>query len=160
METTVRSGDTEMTGSGFPAASVGWRPLAVLAGLFTVRVALQLVQRVTTVDPLPAFESWQSGTLPYGVLLLTQVIILTVQLLLIAKVRVGRYQPSRGVRRFLLGAGLTYLVAMVIRFAAGQTWADGHPFLDAPLPSAFHLVLATFVVALAFAGRHDADGNA
>lgn len=41
---------------------------------------------------------------------------------------------------------------MVLRLAAGLTVLDGHAWFDAPLPSVFHLGLATFVLVAAYFG--------
>lgn len=129
--------------------------LIAAAAIFLGRVVAQFVQAVATVDVLPAFDAWQSGALPYGALFVSQLVILGVQGFVISRVLAGRYQLGAGVRRGLLLAGLAYLGFMVIRLIVGFTLADDGSWFDAPLPSIFHIVLATFVLAAACAG---ADG--
>lgn len=53
----------------------GWLLLGLLI-LFFFRVAAQLIQAFSPVTVLPPFEIWQSGALPYPVLVLFQLIIL------------------------------------------------------------------------------------
>lgn len=159
MRTVSRTGGSPIGGGHHRNVNVGWRLLAVPAGLFLSRVVVQFIQWVSTVEFLPEFDAWQSGTLPYPALLASQLVILAVQLVVIFRVRADRFRPGQRTRRFLFAAGSIYFAAMVARLLSGQTWAGGHSFLDAPLPSIFHLVLAVFVVLLAFAGAEHADGN-
>lgn len=159
MKIVSRTGGPPIDGGHRRKIEVGWRLLAVPAGLFLGRVVAQFIQWVSSVELLPEFDAWQSGTLPYPALLVSQLVILAVQVVVILRVRAGRFEPGQRIRRSLLAAGAIYFVAMVARLLSGQTWADGHSFLDATLPSIFHLVLAGFVVLLAFAAPEDADGD-
>ena len=59
------------------------------------RVAAQLIQAVTEVSWLPAFSAWQSGALPYPALLVSQLLIIAVQVELIRRSVKGRFAPSR-----------------------------------------------------------------
>lgn len=160
METVSCAGGSPIDSGHRREVEIGWRLLAALAGLFLGRVVVQFIQWVSTVDFLPEFDAWQSGTLPYPALLASQLLIVAVQLTVILRLRAGRFRPGRRARQFLLAAGSIYVAAMLARLLSGQTWADGHSFLDAPLPTIFHLVLAGFVVLLAFAATEDADGHA
>ena len=53
----------------------GWLLLGLLL-LFFFRVAAQLIQAYSPVTSLPPFETWQSGALPYPLLVSLQLIIL------------------------------------------------------------------------------------
>lgn len=125
-------------------------PTLVLLGLaFWGRVAAQLVQYRYDVTWLPAFDSWQSGALPYGVLVAAQLTIIAVQVGVI--VAVYRRVPLLTRRRILVVATLAavYAAGMTFRLVAGLTfWADNSWF-EAWLPTVFHLVLAAFLFVVA-----------
>ena len=131
--------------------SGGWRTpvLVVLALAFAGRVAAQLIQAVTEVSWLPAFSAWQSGALPYPALLVSQLLIIAVQVELIRRSVKGRFAPSRTLQVVLGVLGSIYALVIVVRLAVGTTIFDGHSWFDAPIPSFFHLVLASFVLVLA-----------
>ncbi|MDE0207469.1 MAG: hypothetical protein OXP66_15765, partial [Candidatus Tectomicrobia bacterium] len=46
--------------------------MSMLTALFVLRVCAQLVQALYPVGWIPEFEAWQSGVLPYPVLLASQ----------------------------------------------------------------------------------------
>ena len=92
--------------------------LWLLLAAFLLRVAAQPLALLAGWPWLPPFEAWQSGALPYPVLLASQVV--------------------------LAAAGL-YAAVMVPRLVLGLTVYRGHWWLDAPLPTVFHLVLMTFL---------------
>ncbi len=126
--------------------------------LFAARVAAQLLQYVRPVDYLPAFEAWHSATVPYPLLLLSQVLILLAQAWSIREVARGAAW-SRRAGWMLLAFGAVYLLSMIGRMAIGITDLSGSTWFDAYLPAAFHMVLAIFVLAIAhLILRLDADG--
>jgi hypothetical protein len=127
--------------------------LATLAAAFLFRVVAQLLQAVAEVDVLPAFGEWHSGVLPYPVLVAGQAIILGLQAYVIARVAAGRLRFSGSTGAVLHVAGLVYLAAALLRLVVGLTVLTGHSWFDAPLPSIFHVVLASFVVLTAWAGK-------
>ena len=122
--------------------------LGVLLSLFLFRVAAQLLQFLHPVDLLPPFESWQSGALPYGWLLFSQLLIVAVFsriLMLFAKrTLVG----DRKVGKWLLSTGATYGTIMAFRLVAGLTFASEVHWFAVKLPTLFHLVLASFLLTL------------
>ena len=92
--------------------------LLIILLIFSFRVVAQMVQYFHPVEALPQFEEWQSGVLPYPVLLLAQLIILFILVQTIGRyfrgsVRMGR---KRGIV-FLLGGG-GYFLVMVARLLA------------------------------------------
>ena len=96
-------------------------------------------------------------------LLACQVIILGLQVYVIERVASAqlRFRRSTGV---VLGvAGLVYLAAALLRLVVGLTELSDHSWFDAPLPSVFHALLASFVVLTAWAGgansRHRRIGD-
>ncbi len=126
--------------------------LSVTAVLFLGRVLAQVIQAVAPVGWIPPFDAWQSGAIPYWLLLVLQVIVLGVQVWIIRRVALGRYAPSAHARRAIGVFGIVYLHFMTFRLIAGLTFLDGHPWFDCPLPSVFHIVLAVFVLGAARAG--------
>lgn len=131
------------------------RVVWVLGGLmllFLGRVLAQLIQWSASTSLLPSFDRWQSGALPYGVLLGFQLLILGGQVLVVHRVGTGSLHFSPTILRLLRGLGWLYLVSMVTRLALGLLVLDGHDWFDAPLPSVFHIVLAGFVLVAAYFG--------
>ena len=129
--------------------------LWTLLALFTGRVAGQLAVSVDAAPFLPPMEQWQSGLLPYPVLLASQ-------LLLIAGLGTICRQFSRGVGYFVeprpwLGtplwiAGLIYAGAMVVRYVVWMTIHPEERWTGDLIPVVFHIVLASFL--LVVADRH------
>ena len=122
----------------------------VLPGLaFVGRVAAQLVQYRYDVTWLPAFDSWQSGVLPYGVLIAAQLMIIAVQVGVILAVHRGvPLLTKRGIV-IVTVLGAIYAAGMMFRLVAGLTfWAD-RSWFEAWLPTVFHLVLAAFLLVVA-----------
>lgn len=129
--------------------------LGGLALLFLGRVVAQLIQWSADTSLLPSFDRWQSGALPYGVLLGSQLLILGGQFLVVRRVSAGSLRLSPTGLRALRGFGWLYLASMVTRLGLGLAVLDGHGWFDAPLPSVFHLVLASFVLVVAYFGTTD-----
>ncbi len=120
--------------------------LLILSGLFAFRVIAQLIQFVYPVSFLPSYAAWHSGALSYGVLLLTQGVILAVCLRVVWRVFQGTVVASRQKGNMLLALGLIYLVSMCIRLMIGLTIASDHFWFAAMLPTLFHIVLASFLI--------------
>ena len=118
--------------------------LWILTALFAARVAAQPLSLVW--DRLPPFDQWQSGALPYGWLLFFQVVILLIMIRTALRFSRGGVPISRPVGWWLLGFGGLYIAAMLARLVLGQTLMQAHAWFDRPLPTVFHLVLATVVL--------------
>ncbi len=120
--------------------------LLILTGLFVFRVVAQLTQAWHPVAFLPSFKIWQSGALPYPILLMFQIGILAVCLRIVWRMFQGVVVavPKKG--RILLYLGGLYLTAMGIRLIIGLTVAPGHFWFGAILPTIFHLVLSAFML--------------
>lgn len=123
--------------------------LWTLSFLFLARIAGQLIQYFNPVAWLPKLEAWQGSSLPYGVLLLSQLIILAVMVYISSQHALGRVQrnPSKG--KWLLTLGMLYFVSMAGRLIIGLANLSLHPWFHTFIPAIFHLVLATFVLLLA-----------
>ncbi len=120
--------------------------LSMLLLIFCGRVLAQFIQSVYPLSFLPTFDSWQSGALPYWMLLVSQLIIVMLCLLTIRGLHYRLTTPSlpRGV--ILLGLGVVYVGVMLVRLIVGLTIATDHYWFSAKLPTVFHLVLAMFVL--------------
>ena len=134
--------------------------LWTLLALFTGRVAGQLAVSLDAAPFLPPMEQWQSGLLPYPVLLASQ-LVLIVGLGTICR------QFSRGdgyfvERRPWLGtplwiAGWIYAGGMLVRYAVWMAIKPEERWTGDLIPVVFHIVLASFL--LVVAGHHRRGGD-
>ncbi len=135
---------------GLIPARGDWRvaALSLLLALFVIRVIAQLVQRFWPTPLLPPFEAWHSATLPYPVLVGSQVVIILLVAHQIAQISRRRVKSRRCVGATLLALGAIYMTGAVFRLLAGMTFLAHLPFFNAPLPSLLHMVLAGIVLTL------------
>lgn len=136
--------------------------LAVLAALFLLRVAGQVLVALTPVSFLPAMPHWYSGLLPYPLLLPTQLAVLVVQVVVCVQFARGHgalVRPRRRrLGRMLLAVAAVYAVGMVARYALTMAWYPERRWLGAgTIPSVFHVVLAAFIGTV---GRYHVRGRA
>ena len=122
--------------------------LLALLALFFGRVAAQCVQWLWPTPLLPDFAAWQSGLLPYWLLLASQLLILAVILHQIVRIWTGRARPKQRLGAVLLALGGLYMAGAAFRLAAGVANLFDLPFFQAKLPSLFHMVLAAVVLVL------------
>ena len=122
----------------------------VLTGLFLIRVLAQALQLFFNLNWLPSFGTWQSGALPYQYLVIFQILILAICVKILLQFK-GEY-PAPNVRKgkILLILGGIYFASMIGRLVIGSIIKEGHFWFDAPLPSFFHLVLASIVLLLGY----------
>ena len=90
--------------TGLSANSIIW--LEVLPLLFCFRVVAQLIQAFYPVDFLPPFETWQSGALPYWLLVAFQFIIIVVCINVVIRFTRGKATPSYKAGRIYLAFGV------------------------------------------------------
>ncbi len=81
------------------------RWLWVLLGAFLVRVAAQPVAELTGWGWLPPFAAWQSGALPYPLLLVSQLLLAAAMAYAAAGVARRRTRPRPAAGRWILGPG-------------------------------------------------------
>lgn len=122
--------------------------LGVLTLIFLGRVLGQFLQFVNPVDTLPSFDRWQSGTLAYHWLFLSQALILGIQTTVLIKIYSGTYafKAFRGKVIFIFG--LIYFSMSVLRLVLGSIFWENHLFLGATIPSVFHIFLSSFFLLL------------
>ena len=123
--------------------------LWTLLALFALRVLGQVLVAAGLAPFLPPMDEWQSGLLPYPLLLASQMLILAV--LGAACVQFTRGTGYVVERRAWLGtplwiAGWFYAITMVVRYALLRRDA---------IPVVFHIVLASFMLVVA---RHHRSG--
>ena len=115
--------------------------------LFALRVLGQLLVVAAAPRWLPPMEGWQSGLLPYPVLLGSQVVILAGQVLVLRDAWAdGASGPDElGIALVVLAAA--YALGMAYRTVRRNRRQWPHWWSHGTIPIVFHLVLATFMAA-------------
>jgi hypothetical protein len=117
--------------------------------LFVLRVAGQLLVAAGWGGPLPPFERWSSGILPYPVLVAAQVLIIVVYAKVCLDFTRGRgffVRPRRGLGRGLVIFAALYWAAMIGRYVVRMARMPDERWLGGTIPIFFHFVLATFIL--------------
>jgi hypothetical protein len=123
--------------------------LSLSTALFAVRVAGQAVQRWFPQRYLPPFGAFQGSRLPYPVLLLAQLVILSVMTRACWRVGQGTLPQNARKARVLGWAGAVYMTGSLVRIAIGILAPSVSTWFRAWIPGIFHVVLAAFVLCLA-----------
>ena len=117
--------------------------LWILLSLFALRVVGQLLVVAGLAPFLPPMDNWQSGLLPYPLLLLSQIVILVLLATVCVQFSHGRGYFVRH-RAWLATplwiAGWIYAIGMIVRYALLRRDA---------IPVFFHVILATFLLVVA-----------
>lgn len=126
--------------------------LSFLLFLFCLRVAGQLLVALYQVPFLPPMQEWQSGLLPYSVLLTCQLLIIC----LFAKVcrdffvQDGFfYRAKRVLAGPLMIFGKAYIVLNAARFLIWTVAFKHHIWFTGTIPIFFHFILASFLIIVA-----------
>lgn len=117
--------------------------LWILLALFALRVVGQLVVVAGLAPFLPPIDEWQSGLLPYPVLLASQILILWLLVTVCVQFSRGSgyfCRPHAWLATPLWVAGCIYLAGMIVRYAILRRDA---------IPVVFHIVLASFLLVVA-----------
>ena len=128
--------------------------LVMLLILFTFRVLAQLLQFGLDMSWLPTFNAWHSATVPYGWLLLSQFVIISIIITVIIKIQRQTYAFKKTRAMILLWLGATYFFIMLVRLIIGFTIMPDHPWFGATLPALFHLVLASIFFVIGIYEQH------
>jgi uncharacterized protein len=126
--------------------------LWALLVLFTFRVAGQLFVATGRASLLPPMEQWESGLLPYRVLLISQIAILVVFSAICVQFTRGRgyfVRPRKWLATPLWILGWIYSSAMVLRYAVWMMIRPDQRWTGDLIPVIFHLVLAGFLLTVA-----------
>jgi hypothetical protein len=120
--------------------------------LFTVllvgRVLGQLLVVLFAPRWLPPMEQWQSGLLPYPVLIVSQLVVLTFMVLIAADfIRGSGYffapHPRGGV--FSVVFACIYFAGMVLRYILRMKWYPDQRWFGGTIPIVFHSFVAMFL---------------
>jgi hypothetical protein len=123
---------------------------------FAARVAGQAVQGALPQPWLPPFDRWQGSGLPYPVLLAAQCLILGAMLWAAIRAWRGTLRSSSGAMKVATVLGTAYFAGALARIAIGAFVPAAPAWFRAWIPASFHVVLASFVLAL---GRYHAAGT-
>lgn len=118
--------------------------LGVLTALFGLRIVAQAIAPAIGPDILPSFAQWHSAMMPYPVLLAVQLAILVAMAAVTLSVPFKTPRPRLG--SALIAAGWVYLVVMAARLIVGVLDLTNLSWFDSAVPTAFHFMLAAFVL--------------
>ena len=135
-----------MTEQAWPPSKFHGTALAILLGLFCFRVLAQLLQRYLELPFLPPFDAWQSGAVPYEVLLTSQILIIVFYARILQRIMTRQMQPNRRQGWIFFITGLIYFLAMVLRLAIGLAGLSEHHWFRSYLPILFHFVLSSYLI--------------
>ncbi len=120
--------------------------LWLLVALFSFRVIAQFIALKSAPAFLPSFDAWHSATVPYWLLVASQLVIITILAATAWRFTYGNVHPRPILGRTLLVLGCIYLGVMLVRLALGLTILTAHPWFSKVLPTIFHIVLAAFLI--------------
>ena len=120
--------------------------------LFTVllvgRILGQLVVVLFAPRWLPPMEQWQSGLLPYPVLLVSQIVVLTFMVLISADFIRGTgffVSAHKGGGVFSIGFACVYFARMVVRYILRMKWYPDQRWFGGTIPIIFDSFVAMFL---------------
>ncbi len=125
--------------------------LGIFTLLFTLRVLGQALVAIHHVGFLPPFEQWQSGLLPYPLLLGAQIGLIVLMAGIVRNfVRGEGYftelRPRTGTALKALGG--IYFIVMIVRYGVTMTLYPELRWFTGTIPIWFHFVLAAFLSTL------------
>jgi hypothetical protein len=118
-----------------------------LTVLLIGRVAGQLVVARWAPSWLPPMEQWQSGLLPYPVLVLGQAVVLALMIWISADFTRGSgfwVRPHPVLGAAALWWSYLYFAAMVVRYIVRMTRRPDERWLGGTIPIIFHSLVALF----------------
>ena len=127
--------------------------------LLYLRVIGQVVVVLRAPRWLPPMEQWQSGLLPYPVLLLGQVIVLTLMTWICVDFARGAGRlveprwPNAGA--IFLWIGRVYFAGMIVRYVIWMWRRQDQRWFGGTIPIIFHSIVAAFLFAF---GLYHATG--
>jgi uncharacterized protein len=126
---------------------------AFLLSLFTCLLVLRVVGQIVVVlrapSWLPPMEQWQSGLLPYPMLLAAQIVVLTIMVEISVNVIQGRgifidpRRPEMG--RAIVWFSYVYFAGMVARYIIRMTRRPDQRWFGGTIPIIFHSFVAAFL---------------
>ena len=122
--------------------------MLLLSGLFSLRVAAQLVQAVYGVPFLPSFEAWQGSAIPYPALLGLQAGIVALLIGALRLVYADAIAPRPWKHQACFASGGLYFAVMAFRLIAGLTFLAEYAWFAKIVPALFHIILALLILTL------------
>jgi len=119
-----------------------------LATAFLGRVVGQIVVLAWSPSWLPALEQWESGLLPYPVLLASQIMILAFQFEVSRELWTGRgplVKPRPALSTWVRRISVVYVLAMITRYVISMAVYPERRWFGDTIPIVFHLVLAAYL---------------
>jgi hypothetical protein len=139
--------------SGSPPRSGQYAPILwILLAAFFGRVTGQVLVAYGHVSFLPPMEQWQSGLLPYPVLLASQAVLLVLLSAIALAFTRGRgrfVRPSAKAATGLTWFGCVYFGSMIVRYVISMWRHPEWRWIGHTIPIVLHCVLATFVLVVA-----------
>ncbi|HLK59947.1 MAG TPA: CocE/NonD family hydrolase [Chthonomonadaceae bacterium] len=126
--------------------------LWLLSSAFLLRVLGQILVVFLHVSFLPPAEEWYSGLMPYGPLLVSQILILALMVKINLNFTRGTGLFFRPHRRFGIGLAIfaaIYFAIMVIRYAVTMSLYPRERWTGGSIPTFFHWVLAGYLLVIA-----------
>jgi hypothetical protein len=131
--------------------------LTVCTVLLYLRVVGQIIVVLRAPRWLPPMKQWQSGLLPYPVLLFAQIIVLTLMTWICLDFQrgAGRFVEPRwpNAGTIFMWIGRVYFGGMVVRYVIWMWRRPDQRWFGGTIPIIFHSVVAAFVYAF---GRYHA----
>jgi hypothetical protein len=137
----------------------GWRvalTLSTLLFLFVLRVLGQVLVHFFDAQWLPPMEQWQSGLLPYPILLASQVMIIALLIKVCVDVARGDgfFSTTRTwFRGPAMWFGYIYFAGMLVRYVVRMNVHPEARWFGGTIPIVFHCVLASFIIVFSRAHR-------
>jgi hypothetical protein len=128
------------------AASSAW--LWLCTGLLFLRVLGQLIVARWAPRWLPPMHQWQSGLVPYPLLLFGQAIVLTLMVRISLDFTRGSgifVQPYPGRGKYVVWFSCLYFGSMVLRYIIWMARRPDQRWLGGTIPIVFHSVVAAFL---------------
>jgi hypothetical protein len=120
--------------------------------IFTVLLFFRVIGQIVVVlfAPrwLPPMEQWQSGLLPYPVLLAGQAVVLTLMVWISADFSRGAgffLEPWPKAARATLWFSYAYFGGMIVRYVIRMTRHPDQRWLGGTIPIIFHSIVAAFL---------------
>lgn len=127
--------------------------------LLTARVVGQIVVVMRAPRWLPPMEQWQSGLLPYPLLLAGQIVVLTLMVWISVDITNGAgpfVEPHRpAIAGAIVWFSYLYFGAMVVRYIVRMRRRPDQRWLGGTIPIIFHSFVAAFLYVV---GRYHLTG--
>ena len=122
----------------------------VLISLFCFRVFAQIATKYYDLSFLPPFESWHSGSMPYELLLVLQLIIILAMFRF--SIKFGKNDILQNSKRgkVIIIIGSIYFIMMIGRLIIGLMGLSEARFFVNYLTTSFHFVLASYLILCGF----------